>query len=106
MTQVAQEFGRSNHRGKSPICQALSQRDGLGALADNRYAVATISAHYSNPYWIWQPSCLCKDVFDLLVSRLLEFGVALAALTASTGVGVVVVHLVVRGIEHKMRPPV
>ncbi|MGH9481894.1 MAG: hypothetical protein ACRD1L_07345 [Terriglobales bacterium] len=45
-------------------------------------------------------------MLDIFFSRFLELGVAVAALLASTGVGIVVVRLVVRGIEHKMRPPV
>ncbi|HVA63167.1 MAG TPA: hypothetical protein VNF74_05540 [Terriglobales bacterium] len=45
-------------------------------------------------------------VLALLLSRLLDLALLLVAMSATTAVGFLTLRLILRGIEHKMRPPV
>ncbi|HUX66170.1 MAG TPA: hypothetical protein VMV31_01635 [Terriglobales bacterium] len=40
----------------------------------------------------------------LLLSRLLDLALLLVAMSATTGAGFLALRLILRGIEHKMRP--
>ncbi|HVA62112.1 MAG TPA: hypothetical protein VNF74_00190 [Terriglobales bacterium] len=46
------------------------------------------------------------NVLDLLLSRLLDFALLLMAMSATTAIGFLALRLILRGIEHKLRPPV
>lgn len=53
----------------------------------------------------WQANCLLLVVLVQLLSRLLDLGLVLAALSATTAVGYLTLSLILRGIEHNLRPP-
>jgi len=46
------------------------------------------------------------NVLDLFLSRLLDLVLLLMAMSATTAIGFLALRLILRGIEHKMRPPV